>query len=362
MNPPERKLYLDRKPLALAAPLAQGREGTVYRHPEDATLAIKLLRSDHPDPDSARPKIKALAESSTLTPATRGYLITWPKSPVTTSAKPDRARVAGYTMTLLDTTRYRHIGSYLNPARRRRMTKDRAGAYTYLHLVGMARNLAAAAAALHRRDILIGDLNSRNIMATDQTRIALIDVDSFQTVDPATGRKLRCPVGTPEYTPSRLQGVDFGAVDRRLADDDFALAVMIYQLLFQGSHPFAGTATPRPNQTSLAERISAGLFAHAKTGQPTPHSLLIWKDTPLKKPFNAAFTGSLPPTAQEWHKLLSEAARKLRQCRSNPAHWHFTDRCTWCRYMRHTELDPFPQTEAPPPKRRSKPARKRRPR
>ena len=360
-KPPD-KLYIGKQPLALANAIAQGREGTVYPHPGNPTQAVKILRPDHPDPETAGPKIRALASTPMPAAATRSYLITWPLDTVTTDTRKNRGRVAGYTMRLLDTGRYRHIGTYLNPARRRRQTADRSSPYTYLHLILMARNLATAAAALHRHGVLIGDLNSRNVLATDRARIAIIDADSFQTTDPDTGRTFRCPVGTPEYTPPRLQGLDFAQVDRTAEDDDFALAVMLYQLLFQGSHPFAGTTTPDPNQASVAQRIADGLFAHAKGASPTPHSALIWKDTPLKKPFTAAFSGNTPPTALSWHAILTEAAAKVRRCPRSEAHWHFTARCTWCRYQRTTQLDPFPPTSAPPkntrrPSRRSRKSR-----
>lgn len=346
--PPQ--LYVGQQPLALANPIAQGREGTVYPHPENPAQAVKILRSDHPDLEAAGPKIKLLTSEPIPSAVTRNYLIAWPLATVTTNSRKGRGRVAGYTMRLLDATRYRHIGAYLNPSRRRRQLAARSSPYTYLHLVIMARNLAAAAATLHRHGILIGDLNSRNVLASDRARVAIIDTDSFQTTDPHSGRTFRCPVGTPEYTPPRLQGLDFAQVDRTPEDDDFALAIMLYQLLFQGSHPFAGTSTPDPNQASIAQRIADGLFAHAKNAAATPHSALIWKDTPLKKPFTTAFSGKTPPTALSWQAALTEAATKLRRCPRSEAHWHFTSRCTWCRYQRTTYLDPFPSTSTPPRK------------
>ena len=349
VNPPP-NLYIGRQPLRLENPIAQGREGTVYPHPENPAQAVKILRPDHPDLQTAGPKIELLTSAPISSASTRKYLIAWPLATVKTSGRKDRGRIAGYTMRLLDTGRYRHIGAYLNPSRRRRQITARSSPYTYLHLVIMARNLAAATAALHRHGILIGDLNSRNVLASDRARVAIIDVDSFQTTDPRSGRTFRCPVGTPEYTPPRLQGLDFAQVDRTVEDDDFALAIMVYLLLFQGAHPFAGTSTPDPNQASIAHRIADGLFAHAKGASATPHSALIWRDTPLKKPFTAAFGGNTPPTALEWQAILAEAANKLRRCPRSAAHWHFTGRCTWCRYQRATNLDPFPFTSSPPPK------------
>ena len=354
------KLYLCNELLTLGTPLAQGREGTVYAVPSNPEMAVKILRPDHPDPGTARPKIQHLITNRPPTTTSRNYLITWPQAPVSTAKRITKSSVAGYSMPLLDTATYHHIGSYFNPSRRRRHMDGRKRPYTFLHLILMARNLASAASALHRHGVLIADLNSRNVLASDRGRVAIIDTDSFQAQDTRTLQIFRCPVGTPEYTAARLQGKDFATVDRTVRDDDFALAVMIYQLLFQGAHPYAGT-TGDPTQATIAQRIADGLYAHAATASPPAQVALIWKDTPFKRPFAKAFTSKTPPTATDWAKMLTDAASRLRQCTANEAHWHFTSRCTWCRYKSAMHIEPFPTTTAPPSRPRSRSRRRKTP-
>ena len=347
------KHYLNRKRIHLDAPLTQGREGTIHLIRSHPHLAAKLFRPDHPDPIAAAHKVHHLLSAPPPTTASRNFLIAWPTHPITATARTTTDNITGYAMPLLDQSLFHHIGSYFNPSRRRRMLAGRQRPYTFAHLVLMARNLALAAAALHRHHYLIGDLNSRNIMASDQGRIAVIDTDSFQATDPETNSTLLCTVGTPEYTPTRLQGKSFADQVRTSDDDNFALAVMIYQLLFQGSHPHAGTGADQ-DQTDLAQRIAHGLFAHAPKSSPTPQSALIWKDTPLKRQFNAAFASPSPPSALSWAAALTHAASRLRRCPRNPTHLHLAPRCTWCRYQQTTTVNPFPDAPTPPARKRKK--------
>ena len=352
------RLYLQNQLISLEKPLAQGREGTVYALPSDPATAVKILRTDHPDPATAAAKIQHLTQNRPASTTSRNYVITWPQHPVSTTKRITKTSVAGYSMPMLDTATYHHIGSYFNPSRRRRHMDGRSRPYTYLHLILMARNLASAASALHRNGVLIADLNSRNVLATDRARVAIIDTDSFQARDPKSLQVYRCPVGTPEYTTARLQGKDFATIDRTVADDHFALAVMIYQLLFQGAHPYAGT-TGDATQGPIAQRISDSLYAHAAAASPPAQVALIWKDTPFKRPFAKAFTSNAPPTAAEWAKMLTDAAYRLRQCTKDPAHWHFTTHCTWCRYKSAMHIEPFPTTTAPPSRPRSRSRRRK---
>ena len=98
---------------------------------------------------------------------------------------------------------------------------------------------------------MVGDLNESNVLVTENARISLIDIDSFQVRIPTAGNVVtyRSLVGKPEYTPPELQGVNFRSVDRSYEHDRFALGVLIFQLLMEGNHPFSvrwqGRGDPR---------------------------------------------------------------------------------------------------------------------
>ena len=351
------RLYADGEEISLGPAVGAGREGSVHPVTGKPKLAAKLIGTQNPNPDETRVKLKLMVGSPPPRTTTREYLIAWPTTLVTIGRS--KGTTAGYLMTMLDPTVYRQIGSYFNPARRRTLGKRRGRGYTYLNLLAMARNLAAAVAHLHDHGAVLGDINSRNVLANDRGRIAIIDTDSFQVTNPATGDTSRCLVGTPEYTPPRMQGMEFSSLDRTRDDDLFALAVMLYQLLIQGAHPYAGTQSEKagPDAANIASRIAQGRFAHEAGEQHGPaatlNNTIIWNDLPLKKHFKTAFQSSKPRTsARTWARAITHAANGARKCASNPLHWHFTRRCTWCQYRVKTSLEPFPTPdgERPPPR------------
>src|SRR5262249_60225971 len=99
-------------------------------------------------------------------------------------------------------------------------------------------NTAGCVAAIHYNCFVIGDLTPKNILVTRKATVYLLDVDSFQVS--VEGKTYRCDGGFPEYTPPELQGVAFRKVDRAQEHDGFGLAIVIFQLLFMGRHPFSG--------------------------------------------------------------------------------------------------------------------------
>lgn len=352
------KLYWDGNLLHLDGQIGAGREGTVHALTDVPGLAAKLIGPHNPGPEDTARKLALMTANPPAVTHSRHYRITWPTALIT-----DRKRkglTIGYIMPRLDGKTYRHIGSYFNPARRRHMLTGRKYGYTYLHLLRLARNLALAVDRIHSHGALLGDLNSRNVMAGDHGRVAIIDTDSFQIPDPSTGGTRRCLVGTPEYTSPKLQGREFSCIDRTQDDDLFALAVMIYQLLIQGSHPFAGTIN-HAGDTKLqhiASRIAKGAFAH-QLGKnspisPTANAALIWEDLPLKRQFRAAFQETRPrTTARAWAQAIEKAAASTKHCWRRHLHWHFRRYCTWCRYETKTGVEAFP---SPTQANRAKPA------
>src|SRR5207244_4384668 len=95
----------------------------------------------------------------------------------------------------------------------------------------------------------------------------LISTDGYQVTDAHSGYP--CRQGLAEYTAPEFQGASAGTARSR-EQDHFALAVLIFQLLMQGAHPFAGrciTGTP----TALGERIAAGHWPYC-SGWPVPYA------------------------------------------------------------------------------------------
>jgi len=213
----------------LGRKLDEGGEGTVYEitgHPE---LVAKVYKVDKRTPERES-KLKAMVanppQDDTRKLSSPHISIAWP-----TDLLYEQSRFVGYLMPRISQSP--DIFVVYNPQLRAEKYPELN--WNYLHRT--ARNLATALNALHARGYVMGDVNPRNVLVTQKALVTLVDTDSFQVRD-ATGYVHRCLVGMPEYTPPELQGMDLNSLDRAPYHDCFGLAVLIFQLLMEGQHPF----------------------------------------------------------------------------------------------------------------------------
>ncbi len=189
------------------------------------------------------------------------------------------------------------------------------------------------------------------------SRIApLIDADSFQFRHEST--TYRCIVGTGEYTPPELQGVSLGAIDREHHHDAFGLAILVFQLLFMGRHPFAGRYSG-PSEMPIERAIKEDRFAYSsrksETKMEPPPFVPTLSDVPpdMASAFERAFTANPTqyrnrPSPAEWVSVLSRFEAELIACRINPSHHHAKNAsaCPWCRLESGMGVALFPASGA----------------
>ena len=204
------------------------------------------------------------------------------------------------------------------------------------HLYRSARNFALAMAAIHRKGYVIGDVNFKNALFNDDALITVVDCDSMQVTD-AKNVVHRCLVGIPEYTSPELQGQDFAKVNRSANNDAFGLAVLTFQLLMQGFHPFAGRPLPGAPDVEqvhvycITKKIfpydaNNKLFAPPKAAPPIGALPAV-----LRNLFSRAFTTTNRPTPKEWADTIEMIEARLVQCGNNPDHWYPSDgACVIC--------------------------------
>ena len=205
-----------------------------------------------------------------------------------------------------------------------------------------ARNMAAAIGALHGRNYIIGDLNESNILVTHQALVTVIDIDSFQVKEEHDGQIIfyPCPVGRPEYTPPELQGKRFKGEVRQPEQDAFALAVLIFQLLLGGSHPFRTIWLGNGNPPPIEEKIFLGLFPYAKATArglvaPPPTLSLDILHPPLANLMLRCFVDGHDnpkkrPLPAEWENTLKEAEKNLRNCTNQHVYAGHLIKCPQC--------------------------------
>jgi hypothetical protein len=340
-------LEKDARPFHLnSQPLARGGEAAIYEIPHEPGLVAKVYYQ--PTAAHADKVAAMLAAPPTDPMAGRGHVsIAWPVDRLVECRTP---RFLGYVMPRVD--RVRSILEFYNPASRLQMCP----LFHYGYLLRTARNLAAAVRAIHERGYVIGDLNESNVLVSNMALITLVDTDSFQV--PSSVQVHRCPVGKPEYTPPELQGARFADFDRGPEHDAFALAILVFQLLMQGIHPFAGRYIEPGEPAGLGERIAAGHWPYVRGRRvpfaPNPHAPGFDTLPPqvqelMRRCFEDGHVrSSLRPSAAAWHQALQESESALAACPANSKQHIFARHlksCPWCELARRQGRDLFPSPE-----------------
>jgi molecular chaperone DnaK len=303
--------------------LGRGGEGAVYVVRAQARVAKIYART--PD-DELGGKLRAMVQLRTQTLTS---FAAWPEDLVFDDST---GNIVGFLMPRVDDHR---IHTLYGPEERKRRFPDA----TWAFLVRTARNLAVTFETIHQHGHVIGDVNEGNIVVSDQAMVRHIDCDSFQVCH--GGLTYACRVGVPLYTPPELQGQRLENVVRTHDHDCFGLAVLVFQLLFMGRHPFAGRHAERA--VPVATAIREGLFAFgqqaAREGwEPPPHSLTLSDIPPsLAQLFERAFaqkspTDSLRPSATEWVGAIEQMEASINICSKERRHAHAgrNERCPWC--------------------------------
>jgi len=333
-----RRSTLERLVLDAALEIGAGGEAVVYEVPGDDRVVAKVYHQ--PTIERAR-KLTLMQANPPRMP--EGTSIAWPADLLL-----EPRGFAGFLMPRAEGPR---LFEFYNPVTRRAT----APAFHFGQLHHAGRNLAAAFHALHAAGYVVGDVNESNILVHPRTAaVTLVDADSFQVPDVEAGILFRSRVGKAEFTPPELQGVAFTDVDRAPEHDRFGLAVLLFLLLMEGTHPFAVRMPADRDALPVEDRIRLGMFPHARDDDavhpprmsPRFHAL----HPGLRALFIRAFVQghadpSARPGAGEWEGALAAAGAALAGCAANPQHRYDASQgaCPWCeRAAQLGGRDPFP--------------------
>ena len=228
------------------------------------------------------------------------------------------------------------IHDLYSPASRKQIFPDA----DWRFLILVARNLAATIDTIHMHGHVIGDINQKGILVVKpQGVVRLIDCDSFQIQH--NNSHFLCDVAVRDFTPPELQGRSLSGVLRSRNHDNFGLAVLCFQLLFLGRHPFVGLYNAR-RDIPLEEAIKEFLFVYSNTAEknlsPPPNALpLLATSALVSNLFKKAFCKEATlyngrPSAIEWVKALEKLSSELRTCIQNKQHKYHSSlkKCPWC--------------------------------
>ena len=314
--------------------LGKGGEGAVYEILSNHHVVAKLYNAHHMPDAQKQDKLRFMATTADK------ELLSYAAWPQETLHKTRNGPAVGFLMPKVSGRAPIHM--LYSPAHRRQDYPQAAWDF----LLFAARNTAAAFAAIHHHGHVLADVNQGNVLVGADSKVVLIDTDSFQIN--ANGKVHLCKVGVSHFTPPELQGVaSFDRVPRTNNHDNFGLALLIFHLLFGGRHPYSGVPLRADAGEALEKDIQACRYAYALDAQqrgfkPPPKSIpiTIVPDS-IQAMFATAFTENGTkggrPTAQQWVAALDGLRAQLKRCATTPMHVYpgHLGRCPWCALEDH---------------------------
>lgn len=282
-----------RTALVLGDLLGEGGEGSVYAVQGDQSQVVKVFDKDHRT-EHRKAKLDLL-----ISHELELHGIGFPTAIITNSD----GDFVGYAMPRasgkeLQTT-------IMRPARFRRVYPT----WTKADLVDVCISFLEKVAYLHSLNILLGDINPKNLMVDENKNVWIIDADSWQV------EGYPCPVGTAMFTASSITG-DYAEALRTVEEERFAVATMLFMILITGQFPYARAGADGGDFVAL---IKEGKFAFQFQGasdqdQPEGNWKFMWSHLPfqVKRLFWNTFQrqgGSRydrRPTASEWLAAFRE--------------------------------------------------------
>ncbi|MGW0572525.1 hypothetical protein [Streptomyces tauricus] len=349
--PTGQRVLLDGRRVTLGPqPLKGGGQAAVYPVADHGQIVVKLYR----EPPGAEQE-RRLQRMLTLTPLGGRPIgpgqppeLAWP----TALARGTEGEFLGYAMRRFGEPGHVQLVGLFTRAQRLRLFPERTD---WRFMLGVGWNLAFMTARMHYEGLVVGDFSSNNVVVDANGFVTFLDCDSIAFTDPATHEEFPCLMQTADYAaPERLAG---GPATRQ--SDDFALAVLIYQLLTAGNHPFGGVPRDSESETTVKDNIAASRSYVAEPGcvivprgvvDPTilPPALLAL----ARRAFGPGVTDpAARPQAQDWLRALDEERRLARVCPDRPRHSHGSHltACPWCARTAVTGHDVFNDTPSAVP-------------
>ena len=307
-----------------------GAAGKIYACVNHPDLVAKIFH-DRNKSKTNRQKLEAMLQNRpnipTLYKGGKAYVqIAWPEAVL----EDEEGFCCGYLMPFINTDDAVSLDHLMQKAVRQKQGLSEK----YEDRLIAAYNMTAMVAALHKCGHYIVDLKPANVSVyKDNMAVAVYDCDGFSI----RGIDTRYPA---EYVSEEYiypEGMKKSPEEMGEDQDNFALAVIIFKLLNNGIHPFAGT--PRQKDDAMLDiqtRIEQyhypyGLWPDTYQA-PHPYSMHDYFAPETLKLFDRAFVkNEKRPTAKEWYVHLGHLLRSLKHCKKDHNHVYFTAKgCGLC--------------------------------
>ena len=322
--------------LILGPLLKSGGAGSIHLLHDEPHSVAKIYHG-HVDAALAQRRVEAMLRLAPQLPDIaedgRHYVqLAWP----TALLRDGRDAFRGYLMPMVDVAATSELEAVLQERQARA-----AGLPTGLGAkVALAANLSAVVAELHRQGHYVVDLKPVNLrFYKESLYLALLDCDGFSVQ--GGEERFAAMQMTPDYLAPEFQSGPMAPGPQEERQDRFALAVVIFQLLNFGIHPFSGRPASEAVPSDLPGRIRGRCYAYGLQANaaiaPNPASGHEAMPAALRSMFDRAFTSvDARPDALEWSRVLAAYALRskgaLMQCGLDAGHQHFSGMsCAACR-------------------------------
>jgi len=303
--------------------LGKGATAIVYRASIDRNLYAAKIYHDKEKLNLKKIEAMIANPPSNLMGVTAGITYprySWPISIIEDST----GQPIGYVMPLIDQQESFTLDHYYDKNLGKKLNSPDEVALSYK--IEIAANLSKLIADLHSHRHCFVDFKPQNIRVFKRTHaVTLLDCDGFSINNNGIERFPAELLSTDYISPEAFIG---HKSPKHLGEfhDRYALAVIIFQLLNRGIHPFQGIPTIEINAATNDEKAAQALYPHGLTAnsgiKPRPQSIHNCFDDETRKLFDRAFVGQPKdrPTAMEWSSHLEAILENklLTRCDKHP--------------------------------------------
>lgn len=239
--------------------------------------------------------------------------------------KDNQNQNVGYLMKLFDKKNSFPLDYYYDSILFKKMNSPSEAALSFK--LEIAKNLSYLVNEIHSHGHFFIDLKPQNILITkDKHLVSFLDCDGFSITD-KSGRKFPADLVSMDYISPEVTKNKLLPKDLDEKQDRYALAVVLFQLLNNGTHPFQGILRNKNlnsatnDQNAADELYPYGLEPNNEIS-PRPQSVHHLWPKELRELFDKAFIGtpSQRPSAVAWWKYMKEllANKELARCPKKP--------------------------------------------
>ncbi|MDC0877830.1 hypothetical protein OAP73_06035 [Methylophilaceae bacterium] len=289
--------------------LGRGATATIFEAKKGSTLyAAKIF---HPGTKVNVEKIEAMMENP---PKIKSMKIdglpfiqfAWPIELI----KSNNTDVIGFLMPLIDLKNSFSLDFFYDAVLFHKLKSSNEVALTFK--LAIAKNLAKVVADLHADNHFFIDLKPQNIRVAKGTHaVTLLDCDGF-SIASKNGKRFPAELISTDYIAPEVTNKNESPVNLGEEQDLYALAVIIFQLLNKGTHPFQGIIKNNLKANTNDEKAAKGYYPHGLKPHPyidprpqSTHATLLES---TRKLFDSAFSNSQVrrPKARIWAKHFDE--------------------------------------------------------